>query len=370
MTNMTRRHALRLGAASLTAPLFGAPAVQELAAPRQLGIAFLGLGNYATEWLAPAAAQAATAKVAGVITGSPEKIPKWQEKYEFPDANAYSYENLEKIADNPEIDVVYVVTPTGTHADFAIRALEAGKHVICEKPMAPMVADCDRMIAAAKKADRTLQIGYRLYWDPFHVRLLTAVRDQEFGPWNKLETAFGSNMKDFDKPLNAWRIDKELGVAGALYDVGVYAIQAGFYASGMHPAKVTAKSWTDRPEHFTEVPEHWEWELEYPDGRKSQHMSSYGQGGNYIRSTTPEGELSIEPAYGYDGQKGVTPEGPMNYEQIFQQRQQIDSQCRAILKRDAIITPAEMGRRDIRVANAVMEAAESGKAVEFGNFEY
>jgi len=368
-----RRSAIALGsAASLAAVLRlrSAPAVQTNPEPEKLGIALLGLGDYATNWLAPAIAQSRYGKITSIITGSPEKVPTWQEKYKIPDANVYNYKNLEDIANNEDIDVVYVVTPTGLHHKFAIRALEAGKHLICEKPMAPTAEDCTRMITAARKADRMLQIGYRLYWEPHHVRLMTAMRDKEFGKWQSLETAFAGNMTDFQDPKNKWRIDKELGIGGALYDLGVYAVQAGFYASQQHPIRVTATNSTDRKEIFTEVPEHWNWELEYPDGRKSTHWSSYGKNGNHLKIVTEEGPLEINRAYGYDGQTGKTPVGSMDFEQIFQQTNQIDGQMLAIHRRKANIVPGEMGRRDIRLITAVMESADLGKPVNLGKFEY
>lgn len=371
-TQFSRRKILALASAYGTASLLGESRVMK--APKPLGVAILGLGGYARGQIAPAFEFAEHAELVGLITGSPDKLPKWQKKYEIPDGNVYTYDNMEDIAKNDAIDVVYVITPTGTHADFTIRALEAGKHVICEKPMAPTVADCTRMIEAARKADRMLQIGYRLYWEPFHNRLITAMRDLEFGNWKELSTDFSIRMKDkvvedlAKHPSQQWRIDPELGVAGSLYDLGVYAIQGAFYAGGLHPVSVTAKSSTDRKDYF-KVPEHWEWELTYADGRKSQHGSSYGKSANFLHVETEEGPLKIDTAYSYHSQKGVTPTGPMEFEQVYQQAGQLDGQMLAILKRAANITPAEMGRRDIRICNAVMEAAESGKSVPL-SFEY
>jgi glucose-fructose oxidoreductase len=104
----------------------------------------------------------------GIVTGSPEKIPVWQDKYGIKDENVYNYDNFDEIAKNPDIDIIYVVVPHGLHAHFTIRAANAGKHVICEKPMASTVAEADAMLAAAKKNNVILAIGYRLHHDPFH----------------------------------------------------------------------------------------------------------------------------------------------------------------------------------------------------------
>ena len=366
MNRFSRRQMLRLSAAAAATPFLNAYGQGE---GKRLGIAFLGLGDYATKQLAPAMKLVGNAKITGIVTGSPDKVPKWQEDYKIPDGNVYNYENFDSIKDNKAIDIVYVVTPTGLHAEYAIRAAQAGKHVICEKPMAPTVEDCTRMIDAAKKAGVTLQIGYRLHWDPFHLRLMEAIKTKEFGDWKSIETGNGYKVNNFTGH-NAWRITKALGVAGALYDVGVYAVQGALYTAQVNPVSVMAKKSTDRPEIFTEVPETYEWTLEFPGGRKAEGFSSYGRSGNYVRAELEKGKIEISPAYGYGGQKGFTPAGPMVYPVVNQQALQIEGQVAAILAGKPSKVPGEMGRRDIGVINGIMEAADSGQAVKFGNFGY
>ena len=366
MNQFTRRNIIRLGAAASLAPFTCLGA-----APREdgkLGIALLGLGNYATKNLAPAIRDARNARLAGIVTGSPEKIPKWRNDYQIPEENVYDYQNFDRIADNKDIDIVYVVTPTGLHAEYAIRALKAGKHVICEKPMAPTVEDCTRMIQAARENQRMLQIGYRLHWDPFHLRLMKAMKEKEFGAWTSIEAADGWRMKDFTG-IPSWRVGRELSIAGALYDLGVYSVQAQLYASQELPVSVTARHSTERKEMFTEVPEHWEWELEFAGGRKSKGVASYGTSVNYIRVETEKGRLEIEPSYSYAGQKGSTPAGPMDFKHVPQQQLQIEGQVDAIVSGKPSLVPGEMGRRDIRVIRGIMAAAESGKPHEFGKFD-
>ena len=119
---------------------------------KKLGVALVGLGTYAAGQLAPALQQTVHCYLAGIVTGTPSKAAAWKEKYNIPDKNIYSYDNFDTIKDNPDIDIVYVVLPNSMHAAYTIRAAQAGKHVICEKPMALTVADCDAMIAACKKA--------------------------------------------------------------------------------------------------------------------------------------------------------------------------------------------------------------------------
>src|SRR6185503_7876054 len=138
----------------------------------KLGIALLGLGGYAGGQLAPALQSTERCYLAGIVTGTPSKISTWQSKYSIPDKNVYNYESFDSIKDNKDIDIVYVVTPNSLHKEFVIRAAQAGKHVICEKPMALSVEDCDAMIAACKKAGKMLSIGYRLHFEPYNLEMV------------------------------------------------------------------------------------------------------------------------------------------------------------------------------------------------------
>src|SRR5690606_7470371 len=124
MNLLSRRQFIRLSAAASAAPFFINARAQD-AGGKRLGIALLGLGDYATNQLAPAIAKARNARLAGVVTGTPKKAEQWQKDYQLPDGNIYNYENFDSIADNKDIDIVYVVTPTGLHAEFAIRAAKA-----------------------------------------------------------------------------------------------------------------------------------------------------------------------------------------------------------------------------------------------------
>jgi glucose-fructose oxidoreductase len=163
-------------AAGINFPLLAQTHSAAVLPGKKLGVALLGLGRYATGQLAPALKLTGNCELRGVVSGHPEKISQWQKDFSLPENNCYTYENFDLIADNPAIDIVYVVTPPGRHAEFAIRAAKAGKHVISEKPMATSVADCDAMIAACQAAKVKLSIGYRLHFDPYLKELMRLQR--------------------------------------------------------------------------------------------------------------------------------------------------------------------------------------------------
>src|ERR1041384_950604 len=162
----------------------------------KLGIALMGLGHYATKQLAPALEKTDHCYLAGVVTGTPAKAKKWKRKYDLPDKNIYNYENFDEITDNPDIKIVYVVLPNALHKEYVVRAAKAGKHVICEKPMALTVEECDEMIEACRAANVTLSIGYRLHFEPHNLEMMRLGQEQVYGKIKDIVAEDG--MSDVD----------------------------------------------------------------------------------------------------------------------------------------------------------------------------
>ena len=221
---------------------------------QRINFALCGLGYYSEIWIAPAIAHSALGHLKARITGSPDKVPHWQKKYQIPDSNIYRYDSLDSIASNPEIDCVYIVTPTGLHCEQTLRCLQAGKHVIVEKPMAIRVEECEQMIQASKAANKTLQIGYRLHWDPFNLTIMQAMHNKTYGEWTSMRSGFSYDQGTIAIE-NDWRMTRSMNAEGALYDIGVYVVQSAFYSAQTQPVSVQAKSSTTRSELFTDFPE-------------------------------------------------------------------------------------------------------------------
>lgn len=350
-----------MGLGGLFLPTRGMANVQQLKEPAPVKIALLGLGNYAEKQLAPAIEQSRYAQLSGIVTGSPSKIPAWQRRYGVKDSNIYNYDTLDAVIENSEIECVYIVTPPGNHAEFAIRCAQAGKHVICEKPMAMSVDECSKMIYASRKAQKLLQIGYRLYWDPYHIKLISLMRDKAFGDIKSMSSAFAFRLQAARKNVKGWMFDDALSLGGALGEVGVYCAQSSFYLGQSQPTEVIARKWTDRKTLFESVPENWEWETRWSDGFVSKQFAGWGEQQHFIDIDTDAGAISLKPAYSYAGLNGFTPLGPLELTHIFQQKRQIDGQCLAIRGRRPNVTPGEMGRRDVQLLAAVMESADSGQ---------
>jgi len=327
----------------------------------KLGIALLGLGGYAGGQLAPALQSTEHCYLAGIVTGTPSKISTWQSKYSIPDKNVYNYESFDSIKENKDIDIVYVVTPNSLHKDFVIRAAQAGKHVICEKPMALSVEDCDAMIAACKKAGKMLSIGYRLHFEPYNLEMVRLGTKKIYGDLKKVTAGFGFTIGD---PAQ-WRLKKALSGGGPMQDVGIYCVQGICYTTGLTPVAVTAQEGakTD-PDKFKEVEQSLTWQFEMPNGIIAEGRSSYGDNLNYLKAEADKGTFELTSAYNYSGQAGYTPEGPMNFPKVIQQAKQMDGFALSVKNNQSSIVPGEMGKRDVRIIAAIYEAMRTGKKVQ------
>jgi glucose-fructose oxidoreductase len=270
---------------------------------------------------------------------------------------------MARMADNKDIDIVYVVTPNGLHAEHVIAAAKAGKHVITEKPMANSVADCDAMIAACKAAGVKLSVGYRLHFDPFHEELRRLARTSEFGPFTKMSGGFAFTM---DRPQ--WRAEKKLAGGGPLMDLGVYVLQETLMATGeVTPVAITARELPKkRPEFFVDVEESIMWTMEFANGAKCEGYTSYNDNRNDFRAEAAGGWYEVGPAYSYRGLSATTSRGPVVATALpSQQALQIDDFAKCVRDNLQTIVPGEMGRRDMVMVEAIYaSAAAGGKRVE------
>jgi len=325
---------------------------------QKLGIALVGLGGYATYQLAPALQETKNCYLAGIVTGTPAKEKIWADRYSIPAKNIYNYQTFDNIAGNPDIDIVYIVLPPGLHKEYTIRGAEAGKHVICEKPMAIGAADCQLMIDACKKKNRMLSIGYRLHFEPYNMEMMRLGQKKIFGAIKKIESA---NSFTFGNDNTSWRVKKSLAGGGPMMDMGVYVIQGARYTTGEEPVYVSARQEKTRPDFFTEVEETCIFEMEFPSGAKAFGRSSYNENSNSLHVEAEKGWFELSEAYRYGGMVGATSRGKMNFPNINQQAAQMDDFANCILTGKPTRVPGEMGMQDMRIVDAIYRSLESGK---------
>jgi predicted dehydrogenase len=270
---------------------------------KKLGVALVGLGSYSTNELGPALRLTEHCQLTGAVTGSREKGESWAREYGFPAKNIFNYDTIGRIAGNPDIDVIYVVTPNGLHAEHVIAAAKTGKHIITEKPMANTVAECDAMIAACRDAGVRLMVGYRLHYEPHTVDFCRLARERTFGPFMKIGSDNGFSIDPDARPSNMWRLDKKLAGGGPLMDVGIYSLNASRYLTGEEPGDIKANSSIiDHDGRFDEVEENDSWTMEFPSGIVASCNTTYGaNGANYFKVHGSKGTMQMDPAFNYDG---------------------------------------------------------------------
>ncbi len=328
----------------------------------KLGVALVGLGYYSTDLLAPALEQTEHCYLAGIVTGTPEKAESWKKKYNIPDKNIYNYDNFDEIANNPDIDVVYVVLPPSMHKEYTIRAANAGKHVWCEKPMAMDVQECQEMIDACNKNNVKLSIGYRLQHEPNTKEYRRIVKEGLLGDVLSVDCAAGYQENRTDH----WKQKREMG-GGVLYDMGVYAIQGARLGTNKEPiAIISATTSTTRPEIYKDgLDETVVAKLEFPDGVIADIKTSFGENINFLDISCEEGMIKMAPYSAYEGVKGESPLGEINhpYQVPWQQANQMDQDAVSIQNDKPMAVPGEEGLRDIRIVKAIYESAATGQRV-------
>lgn len=355
---ITRKRFLKQAGSALALSAVGFPNILIPKRKEKLGVALVGLGGYSSGRLAPGLQQTEHCELRGIVTGTPSKIPEWQEQYGIPDGNVYNYQNMHEVADNDDIDIIYVVTPPGLHAEHSIIGAEAGKHVWCEKPMAMDVEECQAIIDAAEKNGVQLTIGLRMLHEPNTQEIIRFGEEETYGAVTGVESGagFSGSFPDEDN----WRRLPELG-GGALYDMGVYPINAARHATGMEPIAVRGRQWSDREDMFDKVDEHTEFEMEFPEGVMAKCETSFGNSTNYLDIEAEDGWYRLRPFQSYSGVRGETSSGrELPEDPNHQQARQMDNDAYAIKNNLDPKAPGEDGMEDIRVVKAIMESSRNG----------
>ena len=283
--------------------------LQGQSASKPVGYCVVGLGRISVDHFMPGVLQSRHSKITGLVTGHvDEKARPLAAKYGIPESSIYTYEQYDRMRDNPAIDAVYIGLPNSQHAEFTIRAAKAGKHVLCEKPMATSIADSQAMIAACSAANKKLMIAYRCQLEPVNLHAIDLIRSGAIGQVQAIESAHGFNI-----PAGEWRLNRKLAGGGPLMDVGIYSLNASRYLTGEEPQVLSAySSVIDKDGRFTEVEENVGWTMRFPSGIVASCNTTYGADmDGYVRVHGSKGMLELFPAFGYEGihLSGFTGEG-------------------------------------------------------------
>lgn len=328
-----------------------------------LRVAIMGLGSYGTR-VAEAMQSCQKAKLVGVISGTPAKIKAWQSKYKIPEKNCYNYENYAGIKNNPDIDAVYVITPNGLHHDHVIGVARAGKHVICEKPMAVSPKEGQEMIDACRSAGVKLLVGYRMHFEPHTLEVIRMRKAGEFGKILFFQGLSGFTIGD----PTQWRLNRQLSGGGSMMDIGIYSINGARYMTGEDPVWVTAQETKTNPVKFKEgVDETIQFQLGFPSGAVASCLSTYSM--NNLDKFFLNGErgfAELQPSTGYGPIRGHTHKGELTQPVVTHQTVQMDEMAGILLAGHQPVVPVdgEEALKDLKIIEAIYLAARTGKKVD------
>lgn len=355
---LTRRDFSRLGVLGIAAHL--APmSLRAQTDRKKIGYAVIGLGRIAGHFM-PGTRSTVNSEITALVSGHRDKAERIAAQYNVPTSSIYNYENFDEIAHNPSVDAVYVALPNSMHAEYTIRAAKAGKHVLCEKPMATSVADCEKMIAACKAASVKLMIAYRCHYEPTNLRAIKLCRDGALGQVQAIQSAFGFNISPGE-----WRLSKKLAGGGPLYDVGIYSLNACRYLTGEEPDHIAAyASVIDHDGRFNEVEENLAWTMQFPSGIVASCTTTYGANmDGYFRVYGSKGWLQVDKAFVYEGLhlhaeyagKQLDEPNPARDPSQFQAEAEHLSHC--IQNGLEPQSPGEEGLRDLRYITEIYHSA-------------
>jgi predicted dehydrogenase len=322
------------------------------------------LGHIAQRAILPAFRHAKRFKLVALVSSDAGKAERLASQ--FGPAHFYNDAAFEQCLENPAVSAVYIATANGAHVQFALQAAAHGKHVICEKPLATTVADCQAMVDACKKNKVRLMTAYRKYFEPASVALKKLLATGKLGALRTIHTAFTNNLPP---SANSWHLDESLAGGGALMDLGIYCVNSVRWLTGQEPLEATAHTWTTVPNRFTTVEENIAFQLKFPAGLYVQGSSSFTAiKTSFLQIHGQEGWAALNPAFAYNEERRLFGkiEGEWfekRFKVIDEFSLELDYFAECIVKNREPEPDGVAGLRDVAVIEAIYEAAELGHPV-------
>jgi len=326
----------------------------------------VGLGRFAEHAVLPAFRHSRKAKLVALVSGDERKAKRLAAKFSARDY--YTYEDYALCLSHPQVEAVYIVTNNSTHAEHTVRAAAAGKHVLCEKPMANSVEDCQRMIDACRTNRVRLMIAYRKYFEPASLDLKKLVRSGKLGRLKIIHSAFTTLLPPGRK-VPRWHFDRRLAGGGSLVDVGIYCVNTVRWLTGKEPVEAAAYQWTVDPGRFREVEENIAFRLNFPDGLVVQASSSFGAAqASFLHVHGEKGWAGLDPAYAYDEERRLFGKiaghwFERKYKVMDEVALELDAFADCIRRHRKPEPSGSEGLRDVAVMQAIYRSAREGRPV-------
>jgi predicted dehydrogenase len=337
-----------------------------MGASGRVGYAVVGLGQFAEHVVLPGFSKSRKAQLVALVSGDERKARRLAKK--FGASDFYHYNTYPQCLEHPQVDAVYIATNNSTHAEFTVRAAAAGKHVLCEKPMATSVAECQQMVDACRANHVRLMIGYRKYFEPASLDLKLLVESGKLGRLKFIQSAFSVYQRP-DGGRGDWEYDRKLAGGGALPDVGVYCVNTARWVTGKDPVEAEAYQWTVDPEVFKEVDENIAFRLNFPDGLVMQGTASWGGAQeSFLLVVGEKGWATLAPAYQYDEERRLSGRVggrwfEKKYKIMNELALELDAFADCVRRNREPVPNGVEGLRDVAVMQAIYQSAREGRPV-------
>ncbi|HET7537693.1 MAG TPA: Gfo/Idh/MocA family oxidoreductase [Candidatus Didemnitutus sp.] len=334
---------------------------------RKIRFAVVGLGHIAQVAVLPGFKHAKHAELVALVSGDAKKLKKLAKQYDV--TRTYSYEEFDRCLADPTIDAVYIALPNDLHCDCALRAAAAGKHILCEKPLADNLSDACLMTRVAEDHGVRLMTAYRLHFEPANLEAIELVRSGKLGEPRYFTASFSYQVTDPDNI----RLQDQRG-GGPIFDIGIYCLNAARQLMGDEATEVSAFFARSDDPRFREVEETAAVVLRFPRGRLASFLVSFGASSvSRCQLVGTKGDIVLEPAFEYaEGLKHVVTIDEKSRTKEFPHTDQfggeIDAFASAILEKRPTEPSGEEGIADLRVISAIFQSARTGQAVKLPPF--
>ncbi len=334
---------------------------------KKVRYAVVGLGWIAQEVVLPAFKNTKNSELAALVTEDPKKAEELAKKYDV--SQTLGYDGYDNLLHGGSIDAVYIALPNSMHKDYTLRAARAHVHVLCEKPMADTVAECEEMIRAAEENSVKLMIAYRLHFEPANLKAIEMIQAGEIGEPRIFNSVFSQQVEEGNV-----RLKKGLG-GGPLMDMGVYPINACRYLFRDEPIEVVGFGANSGDPRFREVHEMATGILRFPGDKLAIFTCSFGAASaDAYQVVGTKAELWLQPAYDYHEQlkmrfKSEGKEKEISFDKVDQFGAELEYFSQCILDNTEPEPSGREGMADLRIVQALLESMRSGKPVKLGRFE-
>jgi predicted dehydrogenase len=334
-------------------------------AKTKVGFAVVGLGKIARGSVLPAFRNCRNAKLLAIVGRDPHKTVPLARTFRA--ASHYHSDNYAGCLANPDVAAIYIATPPSEHLQLTIQAAQAGKHVLCEKPLAANIEQSAAMVEACRRSRVLLMTAYRKFYEPSALALKQLIRSGKLGRIDVIHTAFSELYVPGVSP--SWLVDSKVAGGGPLMDLGVYCVNTTRWLVGQDPTSVTAQSWVNNTDKFQGVEEGISFRLQFPSGLLVHGSTSYGAVlSSFIFVQGTKGWASLSPAFPFDEERLLLGKiQKRSFERKFkiidEFALEIDAFASAIQNKRTIEADGAQGHRDMVIINAIYESAKTNQFV-------